>query len=93
MNCREFVEFLKRSEMLDREQLDMTHRATAVPGVVATLRRELRRGLYALMQRDLPAFLEGMQRMQMIVPGAEDGVRRALAWGLRLLTIQAPERM
>lgn len=43
-----------------------------------TLRRELRRGLYALMQRDLPAFLEGMQRMQMIVPGAEDGVRRAL---------------
>jgi len=39
----EFVEFLKRSELLDREQLDMTHRDTTVPGVVAPLRRELPR--------------------------------------------------
>jgi ubiquinone biosynthesis protein len=43
-----------------------------------TLRHELRQGLYALMQRDLEAFLAGMDRMGMIAPGAEPGVRRAL---------------
>ncbi|MGH0033273.1 MAG: ABC1 kinase family protein [Myxococcota bacterium] len=43
------------------------------------LRRELRKGLFALMQRDLDAFLEGMGRMRMIAPGAEPGVRRAVA--------------
>lgn len=43
-----------------------------------TLRHELRKGLYALMQRDTVAFVEGMQRMEMIAPGAEPEVRRAV---------------
>jgi ubiquinone biosynthesis protein len=42
------------------------------------LRRELRKGLLALMQRDLDAFLDGMQRMEMIAPGALPRVRRAV---------------
>jgi len=42
------------------------------------LRRELRLGLYALLQRDLDAFVTGMQRMRMIAPGAEPRVRQAV---------------
>jgi ubiquinone biosynthesis protein len=42
------------------------------------LRDEMRRGIYALMQRDIDAFLAGMQRMQMIAPGAEANVRRSV---------------
>jgi predicted unusual protein kinase regulating ubiquinone biosynthesis (AarF/ABC1/UbiB family) len=43
------------------------------------LRRELRLGLFALLQRDVGAFVAGMQRMGMIAPGAEPGVRAAVA--------------
>jgi ubiquinone biosynthesis protein len=42
------------------------------------LRREMRLGIYALLQRDPAAFLAGMQRMGMIAPGAREGVARAL---------------
>ena len=42
------------------------------------LRRELRLGLYALLQRDAGAFVAGMQRMGMIDPGAETGARIAV---------------
>jgi predicted unusual protein kinase regulating ubiquinone biosynthesis (AarF/ABC1/UbiB family) len=42
------------------------------------LRREMRLGAYALLQRDQAAFVAGMQRMGMIAPGAEPGVRRAV---------------
>ncbi len=45
----------------------------------AALRSELRRGLYALFQRDLEGFLDGMDRMGMIAPGAREGVRYAVA--------------
>jgi len=43
------------------------------------LRRELRLGIYALLQRDLDGFVAGMSRMEMIAPGAEPGVRAAVA--------------
>jgi ubiquinone biosynthesis protein len=43
------------------------------------LRREMRRGLYALIQRDVDGFVDGMDRMGMIAPGARDGVRGAVA--------------
>jgi ubiquinone biosynthesis protein len=43
------------------------------------LRHELRRGLHALLARDLDAFLAGMERMGMIAPGAHDAVRAAVA--------------
>ncbi len=43
------------------------------------LRSELRRGVLALLQSDLGGFLAAMQRMQMIAPGAEPGVREAVA--------------
>jgi predicted unusual protein kinase regulating ubiquinone biosynthesis (AarF/ABC1/UbiB family) len=43
-----------------------------------SLRREMRLGIYALLQRDEGAFLEGMQRMGMIAPGAREGVARAV---------------
>lgn len=43
------------------------------------LRREMRLGIYALLQRDQAAFLEGMQRMGMIAPGAREDVARAVA--------------
>jgi len=43
------------------------------------LRRELRKGMYALLQRDLDAFLAGMTRLGMIAPGAEPGIRTAVA--------------
>lgn len=44
-----------------------------------TLRREMRLGIYALLRRDLDAFLAGMDRMGMIAPGHQEGVRRAVA--------------
>jgi len=43
------------------------------------LRQELRRGIFALLQGDLDAFLAGMQRLDTILPGAEGGVRTAVA--------------
>jgi predicted unusual protein kinase regulating ubiquinone biosynthesis (AarF/ABC1/UbiB family) len=43
------------------------------------LRRELRQGIYAVMQRDVEGFLAAMQRMQMIAPGHESSVRIAVA--------------
>ena len=42
------------------------------------LRRELRLGLYALLQRDTGAFVAGMQRMGMVEPGAEPEVRASV---------------
>lgn len=42
------------------------------------LRHEMRLGIYALLQRDEGAFLDGMQRMGMIAPGAREGVARAV---------------
>jgi len=44
-----------------------------------TLRRELRTGIHALLRRDVEGFLDGMERMEMIAPGARDGVRAAVA--------------
>jgi len=44
-----------------------------------TLRDEMRQAIYALVQRDLDGFLEGMQRLDMIAPGAEPAVRAAVA--------------
>ena len=43
------------------------------------LRREMRQGLFALLQRDLEGFVGGMDRMGMIAPGAQAGVRSAVA--------------
>lgn len=43
------------------------------------LRGELRRGMLALLQGDLAAFLAGMQRMGMIATGSEERVRAAVA--------------
>jgi ubiquinone biosynthesis protein len=45
----------------------------------AGLRRELRAGILALLNGKLDDFLGGMQRMQMIAPGAEPGVREAVS--------------
>lgn len=42
------------------------------------LRDELRRGIFALLQRDLDAFVAGMERMGMIAPGAHETVRSAV---------------
>jgi ubiquinone biosynthesis protein len=43
------------------------------------LRREMRRGIYALLRRDLDGFVGIMQGMGMIAPGAAPGVRAAVA--------------
>lgn len=43
------------------------------------LRRELRLGIHALLKRDVEGFLDGMDRMGMIAPGARAGVRDAVA--------------
>jgi predicted unusual protein kinase regulating ubiquinone biosynthesis (AarF/ABC1/UbiB family) len=43
------------------------------------LRDQMRQGIYAVLQRDLDAFMERMSDMEMIAPGAEDGVRTAVA--------------
>jgi predicted unusual protein kinase regulating ubiquinone biosynthesis (AarF/ABC1/UbiB family) len=42
------------------------------------LRRELRAGLFALMQRDLEVFVDGMERIGAIAPGHRDAVARAV---------------
>ena len=42
------------------------------------LRRELRKGIYALLQRDVDGFVARMHAMNMIAPGAEPGVRSAV---------------
>ncbi len=43
------------------------------------LRREMRLGIHALLRRDVEEFIDGMDRMDMIQPGARDGVRAAVA--------------
>jgi predicted unusual protein kinase regulating ubiquinone biosynthesis (AarF/ABC1/UbiB family) len=43
------------------------------------LRRELRQGILALLQRDLPEFLDGMERLGAIAPGHREDVARAVA--------------
>jgi predicted unusual protein kinase regulating ubiquinone biosynthesis (AarF/ABC1/UbiB family) len=43
------------------------------------LRREMRLGIYAVLQRDLDGFVERMDGMGMIAPGAHDTVRQAVA--------------
>ena len=43
------------------------------------LRREMRQGIFALMQRDVDLFIERMQALDMIAPGAEEGVRSAVS--------------
>ena len=43
------------------------------------LHREIRRGIYALMQRDLDAFIAAMDRMKMVETGHRDAVRAAVA--------------
>ena len=42
------------------------------------LRGEIRKAMYALMQRDAAAFVAGMERMEMIAPGAAPGVVAAV---------------
>jgi predicted unusual protein kinase regulating ubiquinone biosynthesis (AarF/ABC1/UbiB family) len=42
------------------------------------LRRELRLGIYALLQQNLPGFLDGMERLGAIAPGHRDDVARAV---------------
>jgi len=42
------------------------------------LRRELRLGIYALLQQNLPTFLDGMERLGAIAPGHRDDVARAV---------------
>jgi predicted unusual protein kinase regulating ubiquinone biosynthesis (AarF/ABC1/UbiB family) len=43
------------------------------------LRRELREGIHALLRRDLPEFVAGMERIGAIAPGHRDDVARAIA--------------
>jgi len=43
------------------------------------LRSEMRRAIFAVLQGDVDAFLGGMDRMQMIAPGAHTAVRAAVA--------------
>jgi predicted unusual protein kinase regulating ubiquinone biosynthesis (AarF/ABC1/UbiB family) len=42
------------------------------------LRREMRRGVHALLRQDVDGFLAGMERVGMIAPGARPGVQRAV---------------
>ena len=42
------------------------------------LRREMRLGVHALLRQDVQAFLDGMERVGMIAPGARPGVQRAV---------------
>lgn len=42
------------------------------------LRREMRRGIYSIIQRDLDGFISAMHRMGMIAPGAEAEVRQSV---------------
>ena len=43
------------------------------------LRREMRQGIFALMQRDVDLFIERMKALDMIAAGAEEGVRSAVS--------------
>jgi len=43
------------------------------------LRAELRRGIHALLQRDLEGFLDGMERLGTIAPGRREAVGKAVA--------------
>jgi predicted unusual protein kinase regulating ubiquinone biosynthesis (AarF/ABC1/UbiB family) len=43
------------------------------------LRHELRQALFAVVKRDLDAFVASMDRLRMIAPGARAGVREAVA--------------
>jgi predicted unusual protein kinase regulating ubiquinone biosynthesis (AarF/ABC1/UbiB family) len=43
------------------------------------LRRELRLGIHALLKRDVPAFLDGMERLGAIAPGHREEVARAVS--------------
>ena len=43
------------------------------------LRRRIRAGIHALIQRDIEGFLSRMDEMGMIAPGAHDGIRAAVA--------------
>ncbi len=43
------------------------------------LRREMRQGIFALMQRDADRFIEHMKALDMIAPGAEGGVHDAVS--------------
>jgi len=45
------------------------------------LRQAMRRGIYALLQRDAERFVTEMQALGMIAPGAREGVRRAVEEG------------
>jgi len=45
------------------------------------LRQAMRRGIYALLQRDAERFVAEMQTLGMIAPGAGESVRRAVAEG------------
>jgi ubiquinone biosynthesis protein len=42
------------------------------------LRREMRLAIHALLRQDVEAFLDGMERVGMIAPGARPGVNRAV---------------
>ena len=42
------------------------------------LRREMRRGIHAVLQRDVDGFVTAMQRMGMVAPGSEARLRRAV---------------
>jgi len=46
------------------------------------LRRAMRRGIYALLQRDADRFVAEMEALGMVAPGAEASVRRAVAEGM-----------
>ena len=39
----------------------------------------MRQGIFALMQRDVDLFIERMKALDMIAPGAEEGVRSAVS--------------
>ena len=43
------------------------------------LQKEIRLGIFALLQRDVNLFVERMQALDMIASGAEEGVRRAVS--------------
>jgi ubiquinone biosynthesis protein len=43
------------------------------------LRREMRLGVHAVLRQDLEAFLDAMDRLGMVAPGAREGVRTAVA--------------
>jgi len=54
------------------------------------LRDEMRRGIHALLQRDVAGFVEGMDRMGMVAPGAHAAVRQAVEDMFRRLAAAGP---